>query len=68
LGKNGASFRDLRLETMPKKDLLELQSKKLRRQIQYVYQNSKFHRQKFDEKKVKSQKTSKPSKTSLNSP
>ncbi len=53
MGKNGTPYRDAKLEKMPKKDLLKLQSKKLRRQVQYVYQNSKLHQQKFDEKKVK---------------
>jgi len=53
LGKNWINFRDVKLETMPKRGLLELQSKKLRRQVKYVYDYFKIHRKMFDEKNIK---------------
>ena len=38
-----------RIETMPIKQIQELQERKLRKQLAYNYQNSVFYRQKFDE-------------------
>src|SRR2546426_3050811 len=38
-----------RIETMPLKQVQELQERKLRKQLAYNYQNSAFYRQKFDE-------------------
>ena len=41
------------LETMPRSELKELQLKKLKKQVRYVYNNSPFYRRKFDEAGVK---------------
>ncbi len=38
-----------RIETMPLKQIQELQERKLRKQLTYNYQNSAFYRHKFDE-------------------
>jgi len=38
-----------RIETMPHKQIQELQERKLRKQLAYNYQNSAFYRQKFNE-------------------
>ncbi len=38
-----------RIETMPLKQVQELQERKLRKQLAYNYQNSAFYRQKFDQ-------------------
>ena len=42
-----------KIETMPREDLKKLQGERLKRQAQYVYNNSTLHRKKFDEAGVK---------------
>ncbi|SRR6266446_800558 len=42
-------YYNARIETMPLKQIQELQERKLRKQIAYNYQNSVFYRQKFDQ-------------------
>ena len=40
------------IETMPRKDLLEFQWGLLKKQVEYVYEKSRFYRKKFDEARV----------------
>lgn len=42
-------YYNARIETMPLKQIQELQERKLRKQLVYTYQNSAFYRQKFDQ-------------------
>jgi hypothetical protein len=42
-------YYNARIETMPPKQIQELQERKLRKQLAYNYQNSAFYHQKFDE-------------------
>src|SRR5947209_19637669 len=42
-------YYNARIETMPLRQIHELQERKLRKQLAYNYQNSAFYRQKFDE-------------------
>lgn len=41
-------YYNARIETMPPRQIQEVQERKLRKQLSYNYQNSAFYRQKFD--------------------
>ena len=42
-------YYNARIETMPPRQIQEVQERKLRKQLAYNYQHSAFYRQKFDE-------------------
>jgi phenylacetate-CoA ligase len=52
MDNNGGSIYNPIVELMPRKQLEQLQTDNLRRQLQYVYQKSEFYHRKFDEAAV----------------
>ena len=47
---------DNKIESMPLKDLKELQLKRLRKLIDYIYKNNRFYRDRLKEAKIESDK------------
>ncbi|MEM3594844.1 MAG: hypothetical protein QXS27_08930, partial [Candidatus Jordarchaeaceae archaeon] len=53
--KNNTNFYNPLVEMMPRKELEKLQLNNLKRQLQYVYQNSEFYHQKLKQANIKPQ-------------